>query len=354
MESISSSKEEIVEVIENTDTDVEYESSKIDKFVQQNSPVNNELTRNMTLNDLYNTDINGQLNMIPTSVIVREKHGKIAPVVSCVSFSYDNSVDLEILNKNGRYKITAYDRRVYNAVSTLYLNDRKTVSLTEIYGVMTGYARSNPTKHQLEAVERSLNKLRSIRVFIDLTEELKHQMIDDKQPLIDAGILSDANDKIASAKIEDNMLHYRMGTITSEKGKVFKSIQLVGEPTLLTYNRAKKTLLTIPMEYIGLQNQNSTDKSMAFQDYLLMRIFGYKNKKMRENKILYDTLYRDSGQKKPALSKDFLRDREIIKKMLEEWKNKGLITKYKEVKEGRSFVGVIFYIDEDEKLEDKS
>ena len=108
------------------------------------------------------------------------------------------------------------------------------------------------------------------------------------------------------------MLHFRKGEIVSEKGKVFKSIQIVGEPTLLTYNRAKKTLLTIPMEYIGLQGQNATDKTIAFQDYLLMRIYGYKNKKMRENKVLYDTLYRDSGQEKPALSKDFIRDRETI------------------------------------------
>ena len=108
------------------------------------------------------------------------------------------------------------------------------------------------------------------------------------------------------------MFHFRKGEIVSEKGKVFKSIQIVGEPTLLTYNRAKKTLLTIPMEYIGLQGQNATDKTIAFQDYLLMRIYGYKNKKMRENKVLYDTLYRDSVQEKPALSKDFIRDRETI------------------------------------------
>lgn len=327
------------------------DSRRIEGFVQQNSPVNNELSRNMTMNELYGTDINGQMSLVPTSVVVREKHGKVEPVVSYVSFSYDNDVDLEILNKKGMYKITAYDRRVYNAVSTLFINGRKTVSLSEIYSIMTGYTRTNPTKNQIEAIEKSLNKLKSVKVYIDLTEEVTHHMIEDKQPLIDAGILKDHTDKIKSAVIEDNMLHFRVGTITSEKGKVFKSIQIVGEPTLLTYNRAKKTLLTIPMEYIGLTGQNATDKTIAFQDYLLMRIFGYKNKKMKENKVLYDTLYRDSGQDKPELSKDFIRDRETITKMMEEWKNKGLITDYEEVKEGRSYTGIIFYTEEQQRIE---
>ncbi len=326
------------------------DQNRISGFVQQNSPVNNELSRNMTMNELYGTEINGQLTLIPTSVVVREKKGKVAPVVSFVSFSYSDDVDLEALNKHGRYKVTAYDRRVYNAVSTLYLNGRKTVSLTEIFTIMTGYSRRNPSMSQLVAVEKSLNKLRNIKVYIDITEEIKHNMIEDKQPLIDAGILKDQNDRIKSATIEDNMLHFRIGTTESEEGKIFKSYQIVGEPSLLTYNRAKKTLLTIPMEFLGLSRQNSTEKSIAFQDYLLMRIIGYKNKKMKENKILYDTLYRDSGQERPEHSKDLIRDRNIIVNMMEEWKSKGLIADYEEVREGRSYVGIKFYLDNKNKI----
>lgn len=173
---------------------IERDGSKIDSFVQQNSPVNNEMIRNATMNDLYTTDIDGQMQMIPT--VVREKHGKAEPVISYVSFSYDDTVDLEILNKKGRFNITAYDRRVYNAVSTLFINGRKTVSLTEIFCVMTGYTRTNPAKSQMEAIERSLEKLKSIKVYIDLTDEVKHKVIEDKQPLIDAGILKDHSDKI--------------------------------------------------------------------------------------------------------------------------------------------------------------
>ena len=323
---------------------ITYDNSRIDGFVQQNSPVNNAMIRHASLNDLYAENRSARLSLFPT--VVREKHGKNDPVIAYVSFSYDDTADLEILNKKGRFNITAYDRRVYNAVSTLFTNGRSTVSLSEIFSVMTGYTRTNPTKGQMETIEKSLEKLKSIKVYIDMTEEVRHRLIKDKKPLIAAGILRDQRDSIRKAVIEDNMLHFRKGEMISESGRVFKSIQIIAEPVLLTYNRAKKTLLTIPMEYIGLESRNATDKTIAFQDYLLMRIFGYKNKKMKENKILYDTLYRDAGQEKPEDSKGFIRDRETVAKMLQEWKEKGLITDFAEIKEGRSYTGIVFYTEQ--------
>lgn len=325
---------------------VEVNTGPIYTFVQQNSPVNNELIRNTTLNELYGTDVDGQLRIMPTSVLVRGQTKKMEPVYSLCSFSYDDTVDLEIINKNGRYKITGYDRRVYNAVGTLWLNGRYTVSLTEIFGVMNGYVKAHPSSKQLQAVEKSLNKLKCINVYIDMTQEVKNNMIEDKNVLVEAGILKSHTDKIKSVIIKDNMLHYSIGTIQSEQGKVYKSIKIIGEPSLLTYNRAKGTLISIPMEYIGLQDSNATEKTIAFQDYLLMRIISYKNKKMVENKIMYDTLYRDSGIDKPSIPKDFKRDRETVSKLMDEWVKKGLITSYDHLKKGRSFVGIIFFIED--------
>lgn len=329
-------------------------SDRLETFYQQNSPVNNELIRNAAMNELMGTDINGQIQIVPTEVTVRNKNGKMAPVYSLCSFSYDDDVDLEILNRHGRYKITGYDRRVNNALSTLWLYGRTTVSLTEIFSVMNGYARTNPSKKQLEAVEKALNKLSSIRVYIDLTEEVKANMIEDKDPLIEAGILKNHSDNVKRVVIEDNMIHIRVGTITSEQGKVFKSIQVVSEPTLLMYNRAKGTLISVPMEYIGLDGANATEKTIAFQDYLIMRIIGYKNGKLKENKIKYDTLYRDSGVEKPKLSKDFIRDREMVCRLMEEWKSKGLLADYHEIREGRSYVAIVFEVnDPDDVIEDR-
>ena len=36
-----------------------------------------------------------------------------------------------------------------------------------------------------------------------------------------------------------------------------------------------------------------------------------------------------------------------------EWKEEGLITGFEEVKEGRSYVGIIFYTEEPDKIEEK-
>lgn len=336
---------EVTEVITSSDR-------RIDSFIQQNSPVNNALIRDSVMNDMIHTDIDGQLSIIPSEVTTREAHGKTTQVVTMCSFSYGEDVDQGIFEIRGANKITAYDRRVYNAISTLYYNGRKTISLNEIYAVMTGYKRTNPTKNQIEAIEKCLKKLGSVNVFIDITDEVNAKMMD-KQPLIEAGVLKDKSDKIKKATIEDKMVHIKIGTLESEKGKVFKSVQIVGEPSLLTYNRAKRTLITIPMQYIGLEGTNATEKTIAFQDYLLMRIMSFINGKMRENKVLYDTLYRDSGEDRPALSKDFIRDRETIARMLDEWKSGGLITGWEEIKEGRSYVGIYFYTDEATKIEDK-
>ena len=329
----------------------------IDTFIQQNSPVNNELVRNMSMNDLLEGTVDGQLRMVPTEVVVRGKHGKVAPVVSLWAFSYDANMDLEILKKSGRYKITGYDRRVYNAICTLYMNNRNTVSLSEIFGIMMGGVKTNPSKNQLEAIDNTIQKLKNIDVYLDITDEVKHNVIEDKQPLIDAGILKNKKDSIAKVEVTERMLNVREGTIYSQNGKVFKSIKIVGEPLLLTYNKAKKTLLSIPLEYIGLEDQNATDRTIAFQDYLLMRIFGYKNGKLNKNKILYESLYRDSGQEIPKNKdgkidrKGVTRDRETVLKMMEEWVKKGLITGFKEIKEGRTFTAVEFYIGENEQIE---
>jgi hypothetical protein len=313
----------------------------IEKFVQQNSSVNNEIARNPFLNDL--------LDVLPTEVTVRKKRGKIEQVTSMCSFSYVDDADLEILNKNGRFKITAYDRRVYNAVGTLWLNERRTISLTEIFAIMNGYAKSNPSSKQLQAVERSIAKLNSIRISIDMTEEAQANIIKDKDALIKAGILKSKSDKVKSVILKGNMLYCEVGVITSEQGKVFKIVQIIKEPSLLTYNRVKNTLISIPMKYIGLTNSNATEKTMAFQDYLLMRIISYQRGKMRENKILYETLYRDSGIDRPKGAKDFFRDRETVRKLFDEWQKKGLILSYNEVKEGQSFVGIVFQVESEHK-----
>ena len=335
---------------DNTDLD-DRKRRRIDTFVQQNSPINNELIRNTALNDLYGTYVDGQIKFYPSSVKVREQSGKRKSVYTLCSLSYSDSVNMDKINKTGRYKITAYDRRIYNAVGSLWLSGQSLMTPTEIFQVMYGYSKKNPTSQQLEAIEKSLHKMQNIVVYIDLTDEVNAGIISHKQALVDAGYLKSTGDSFKSVQINSRMLTYNLQTFKSVQGKEFKTFRIQGEPCLLTYNRAKGTLISIPMEYIGLSESSSTEKTMAFQDYLLMRIMSYRNGKLKENKVLYDTLYRDSGIDRPKLSKDFIRDREAVRKLLEEWVSKGLLSGYTEIKEKRSYIGIQFFLEDQKMLE---
>lgn len=366
----------------NTEKPAEIEAiaSHISEFIQQNSSVNNGLIRNTVYNELYGMEVDGQMRFMqsiaPQEVKVRGRKGKSDEVYSLCSFSFDD-VDEAFeargvkINERGWSKITAYDRRVYNAVGTLWVNGRTSFSCTEIYSIMTGYSRNNPNKSQLDAIVKSIHKLERIRVFIDLTEEVNAGIIKDKEPLIRAGVLKSHSDKIKRAVINGRMLTYNGLEIESEEGAKKDTIALTSIPLLLAYNLAKRTVINIPMSMLGkvMQDQSASEKTIAFQDYLLMRICSYKNGKLLENKIVFETIYRDSGIEKPStndytekgdkkksasqVAVEIKRDRDLIVNMFKIWEKEGFIKGYHLVKKGKSYESIVFEVEETEAIDDK-
>lgn len=262
----------------------------------------------------------------------------ITDIVKCIDSTIEESINVKY-----PCKITAYDKRVYNALCTLYAENKNNFSLHELYAMVTGYSKATPTKKQLDNLERCIEKLSSIRIFLDLTEELKNGFVKDRQVLINMGLIKANTKKINNVTIKDNLLHARVFTIGTDKQTV-KVINIQAEPVLYSYNKAKATLLTIPTQYIGLEDTNVTEKTIAFQDYFLMRIISYKNGAMHENKIMYKTLYKEIGEEKPEVRKDFKRDRNLINKLFTGWIEEGLVKSYEEIKEGRSYAGIIFEV----------
>ncbi len=84
-------------------------------------------------------------------------------------------------------------------------------------------------------------------------------------------------------------------------------------------------------------------------DYLLICIYGNYEKISFYTALCIEI----PGQEKSALSKDFIRDLKIIKKMMEECKNKGIIADYVEIKEGRPYIGIIFCLNNYTKIREK-
>lgn len=331
--------------------------SKHKNFVMQNSLINNEISRNKKLHALtksqeFDEDYRDYCYdeeeeddyMNNTNGVIKVNSGtKKCPAVTVCALNYIDEVTEKIINTKYSYKITAYDKRVYNALCTLYAENKNNFSLHELYAMVTGYSKATPTKKQLDNLERCIEKLSSIRIFLDLTEELKNGFVKDRQVLINMGLIKANTKKINNVTIKDNLLHARVFTIGTDKQTV-KVINIQAEPVLYSYNKAKATLLTIPTQYIGLENTNVTEKTIAFQDYFLMRIISYKNGAMHENKIMYKTLYKEIGEEKPEVRKDFKRDRDLINKLFVGWLEEGLVKSYKEIKEGRSYAGMMFEI----------
>lgn len=334
---------------------------ELNRFVIQGSPVDNELTK-FDLNDqgnhvetgmsvmdeLLNERIDGQISMV--AVKSRDKTAKKPAIYTLVNFSYDEDVELQILNQRSSNKLTAYDKRILNAIGTLFLSDKHVFSLTEVYCVANAYTNKRPAKKQLESVEKSIRKLSKINMFLDITSEVEGNNFPDTQVLKDANMLVSSGDKLHGFKFEGRLLPIQICTITSEKGQRSVSIKLETEPLLVTYNRAKRTLFTIPMEYMRSKDVNFSDRSIAIQDYLIKRLYGYGKGYLTQNKILYKTILSEcgfsDGSKEGSSSKirnQKMRDRDMIQKMFEHWKISGLVDNYCEIiNNSGQFEGVEF------------
>ena len=317
-------------------------NTKVKNFIIQNSTINHELSRNSELNNLFYSDYDDT----EMTAIFNKATRKPNSSITVCSFKYTANINQNDCNDiyMNADKITAYDRRVYNAICTLYSHGRTQMSLYEIYSVVTGYGKKKPSNKQLQNILLSINKMRSVDLFIDLTEEIKTNGIKNMDILYKKNVVKENNNGIKYCVIQDHMLNAAIGHARTNAGTNVHTLILLTQPALFTYNQAKGSLLNIPTQYIAIKDINITEKTIAFQDYFLMRIIGYKNKAMRENKIMYKTLYKEIGEEKPRLSKDFIRDRELINKLFTGWLEEDLIKSYGEIKEDRSYVGITFEI----------
>lgn len=318
----------------------------------QNSAINNMLARDDELKNIYDgygATIGGPTiykQKPPMEIVVRRERGKIKEVTALCYFTFGDTVNFDLLHPTGKFKITGFDRRVYNAVGTMWNIGQQTFSLSELFGVMNGYKKAHPTENQLEMIWRSIYKMEQVVVYIDLTDEFKANMIRDKQPLIDAGILKNNRDNVKRIEIKDRMLHVQGSIITSVQGKTTKKIHLVNEPVLCAYNRSKQSIISVPIAFVRCYTANATEKAIAFQDYLIIRVLSYARGIMKENKVRYDSIYQFSGIDKPEGRNDRARDRRIIKAIMQEWVDKGLIESFEEIKSGHCCVGFRFDVKE--------
>lgn len=225
---------------------------------------------------------NGQLRMIPAEpqpLRTRKATKTKSEVITLVSLSYTGDLDGKAA------KVKSYDQSVLNSISSLWQAGNMIITKEDIYKTIT--QKTKPTKRQLDRIEQSLQKFSGTKIRLDITQELNAHLI-----TIDG-------EKITGEIIEENMLYYRKFIAVTERGKEVEAIQILKEPILYTYSKAKKQIIEVPVSLLEIKG-NATEDSIVIRDYLLKEINQMKRGFRDNNNIKYDSIL--SLLNKPAAS----------------------------------------------------
>ena len=305
--------------------------------------MNDKINAQLVQSDLFKQEANGQLTL---KFAVNQAPQKQKQVPVYVALTYEGTEGK--LTK----RLTSFDSAVYNAVSTRFYYWRQENGNAPLYitpqeiwrtmnGKKAGDGNAKPRDTQIKKICDSLDKMRFTHFYMDITEEIKafDLFIDDE--------------RVISGKIDTYVLNSSMVEFMTEKGRVVKGYRIGEEPILYTYNRIKDHLLYVPYEMLDTSSQLSNSEYVPeFRNYLLQQIQLMKNAAEnpkgkyfhRNNIILLDTIYRDTGilppeeritedfkneaSKRAVIRRNRKADREKIEGLLEAWKEKNWIKGY--------------------------
>ena len=212
--------------------------------------------------------------------------------------------------------LTDFDRSVFNAIYSKIRNDgHRYFTVNEITRIVYGIPKNgNPSRGQKSATTKSINKMRILLISIDWSEHLR---------------LNNKPSNDISVVIEDYFLPARKVT-AKINGNVVECLYLTAYPNLWEYSETVNQIITYPIEatYLPL---NMTPDRILIRDYLLERI--YQN---YQNTISFNTIIEQIADPKTITrdkKKKILAD---VRVMLNDWRDRNLITNYKEILKGRS------------------
>lgn len=298
-------------------------------------------------------------NPIANSLAGRKpKEGnELIPIVNAGAF------DLPVLNSEKKNEVTAYtmvtfepgsnitmtgkpftqyDRCVLNSVISLWEAGNTAVTPEMIWRAMSNKNDSESISPQQQgAITKSLEKMRYIHVFADLTEEMRKRKV-----------------KIDGKPIEqfqiDNFLLLMDKIKVSAGGTTKVAYHIVKEPIMLTYSKMTGQLLTVKSKLLDIKKIKggkissetipTTENRQPIKEYLLQRIevMKYSRKsrhRKQSNRILFDSLYRNTGSSTTNRI-ELKRIREYVFQVLDYWKASRYINDYKIVTEGRKISGI--------------
>lgn len=352
--------EAIIEAVENSPyTDSEEITDRTEKPVDvmrfRRSPLAdittyglmNDKTNAQLIQDggIFQKNADGQLQLL-WSVNQAPKKKEQVPVY--IALTYDG--------KGLSEQLKGYDGAVYNAISDLYYywkrdNPQKPLYITpqEIWRRMNGKQNrdgsAKPSEAQVKRICRSIDKMRHIDFYIDISEEIK------------AHYITLEDERLVGGYIKDYLLNCSEAGFYTEQGRKVKGYRINYEPVLYTYNAAKDHVLYLPFDLLDTSSALSDSENVTeFKQYLLQQILLMKNGVRSNRKILLSTIYTATGIHPPeerlegrefnseATRQQVIRrtrkaDREKIEKLLDAWTAKEWIKGYRALNTNNKPVG---------------
>lgn len=227
-------------------------------------------------------------------------------------------------------KLTGYDMAVFSAVCSCYEAGNQCIPIGMINDVLFG-GKTKLNDKQKTDIEASLRKLMHMWIKLDMSNEA-----------------TSYSDLISDPHREGPMI---LGYLDSFKlkGNRIVALAMVDEPLLSQYAKQKKQFASVPLNYLAVP-VNNTKESIALKTFLLERILRMKRSTKMSDVIRYDTLLdRVAGAELEGRSDEAIKKRrtEILKKtfkILDHWKDAGLIEGYKENSTGRKRESVQIFL----------
>ena len=245
------------------------------------------------------------------------KHGSGEKVIAHYTIDFDDTNKELKISK----ELEQYDKRVYTAISGIFIAGYDTMTLTKIHEAMGGV--SKPSPKDLKKINDSITKMTTARISIDNEQEAS--LYNYVRVKYDGALLPVERKRvIVNGKLTEGAIH------------VFR------EPPLMTFARERNQISIIPIKL--LQSPiNKTNSNLLIDDYLIRRIVSNKSKK--PFRILYKTLYEHAGilkiENENTVKSAKKRTKKRAQTYLEYYREQGFIKDFAVERDGFSIVPAV-------------
>ena len=219
-------------------------------------------------------------------------------------------------------EFTSFDDSVFRAICSIIDGGASVFTGDDIYRTMTGNIGCNPTPEQLQAIYESWIRLTTTVMTLDTGNVGTPYKFERWRQM----------GHVVEGTTGEHIVGNQHGITSTRYYKVS------AKPMLVNFANLLDQVARYPL-FIANTPVSKNPEMMALQNALLDRIIALTSSKKMSNVILYEYILSHAGLKDVPKAK-MARIRGYIAKMLDYWVQVGLLSKWEEVKKGRSFVAV--------------